>query len=98
MYPGSQKDARHAEANAIFRDLLRAAQPALDPVREPDRLAAGLERGVARAGEDLKVKNGRKNVKSAPYRPILSANRTGRRPTAVDAHADPAQNGGNGGN
>ena len=46
----------------------------------------------------LKVKNGRKNVKSAPYRPILSANRTRQRPTAVCAHADPAQNGPNGGN
>ena len=46
----------------------------------------------------LKTKNGRKHVRSAPYRPVLSASRTGQRPTAVCAHADPAQNGGNGGN
>ena len=45
----------------------------------------------------LKVENGRKNVKSAPYRPILSANTRRQRPTAVYAHADPAQNGQNGG-
>ena len=42
-----------------------------DLLREP--------RGRAR----LKVKNGRKNDKSAPYRPMLSANRTRQRPTAV---------------
>ena len=41
-------------------------------------------------GRVLKVKNGRKNVKSALYRPILSANRRRQRPTAVYAHADPA--------
>ena len=52
----------------------------------------------AAESDALKVKNGRKNVKSAPYRPILSANRTRQRPTAVYAHADPAQNGQNGGN
>ena len=46
----------------------------------------------------LKTENGRKNVKSAPYRPILSANRTRQRPTAVCTHADPAKTGQNGGN
>ena len=45
----------------------------------------------------LKVENGRKTVKSAPYRPILSANRRGQRPTAVYAQANPAPNGQNGG-
>ena len=46
----------------------------------------------------LKTENGRKNVKSARYRPILSAN--GRRPRPAHAYAcaDPAQNGQNGGN
>ena len=54
--------------------------------------------GVADAGDlaALNVENGRKNVKSAPYWPILSANRRRQRPTAVYAHADPAQNGQNG--
>ena len=46
----------------------------------------------------LKAKNGRKNVKSGPYQPILSANRRRQRPTAVYAHEGPAQNGQNGGN
>ena len=48
--------------------------------------------------ERLETKIGRKNVNLAPYRPILSANRTRQRPTAVYAHANPAQNGQNGGN
>ena len=46
-----------------------------------------LEVDVARA---LKDKNGRKTVKSAPYRPILSANRRRQRPTHVYAGANPA--------
>ena len=49
---------------------------------EPDDLLDG----------SLQVKNDRKNVKSAPYRPILSANRTMQRPAHVYAHVDPAQN------
>ena len=58
------------------------------------RSAEGRRFGTA----SLKVKNGRKNVKSAPHRPIFSANRTRQRPTAVYSHADPAPNGQNGGN
>ena len=58
----------------------------------------GVRRPSGGRCDALKVQNGRKNVKSAPYRPILSANRRRQRPTAVYAHADPAQTGGNGGN
>ena len=57
-----------------------------DQVLERDRL------------DRLKTKNGRENVKSALYHPILSANRRRQRPAAVYAHADPAQTGQNGGN
>ena len=46
----------------------------------------------------LKTKNGRKTVKSARYRPILGEDRRRQRPAHVYARADPAQNGGNGGN
>ena len=45
----------------------------------------------------LKTKSGRKNVKSARYRPILSANRRKQRPAHVYARADAAQNGQGGG-
>ena len=58
-------------------------------------LRGGAERG-GRAG--LKTKNGRKNVKSARYRPILSASRRRQRPTHVYARENPTQNGQNGGN
>ena len=50
------------------------------------------------AGPDLKAENGRKNVKSAPYRPILSEDMRRQRPTPVYADADPAQTGQNGEN
>ena len=46
----------------------------------------------------LQTENGRKTVKSARHRPILSANRRRQRPAHVYARADPAQNGQNGGN
>ena len=46
----------------------------------------------------LETKNGRKHVKSARYRPILSANRRRPRPAHAYACADPAPNGQNGGN
>ena len=46
----------------------------------------------------LKTKKSRKIVKSARYRPILSAHRTRQRPAHVHARTDPAQNGQNGGN
>ena len=46
----------------------------------------------------LKTKHGRKNVKSARYRPILSANRRMQRLAHAYARADPAPNGQNGGN
>ena len=42
-------------------------------------------------GPDLKTENGRKNVKSAPYRPILSEDGRRQHPTHVHAHADPAK-------
>ena len=42
--------------------------------------------------------NGRENVKSAPYRPILSANGRRQRPAPAYARADPAQYGQNDGN
>ena len=46
----------------------------------------------------LKTKNGRKNVKSARYRPILSADRRRLRPAHAYPRENPAENGQNGGN
>ena len=67
-------------------------------VGDPGRDSVGLLSQVVDLLAGLKVENGRKKVKSAPHRPILSANRTRQRPTAVHAHADPAQHGQNGEN
>ena len=88
---GAQEPSSSGVGGA-HRAVVEAKHPGgvVDDDREPV-----CERGAAR---DLEVKNGRKNVKSALYRPILSANRTRQRPTAVYAHSDLAQNGQNGGN
>ena len=58
----------------------------------------GVDLGAESLPGDLKTKNGRKNVKSARDRPILSANRRRQRPAHAYARADPAQNGQTGGN
>ena len=73
--------------------ICQVVLPGGDQVRQ--RLPARVHDVVVQ--RRLKTKNGRKNVKSAPYRPILSANRTRQRPAAVYTNADPAQTGQNGG-
>ena len=65
---------------------------------EAFRPAKGLEPCRNLGRDDLKTENGRKNVKSAPYRPILSEDRRRQRPTHVYSHANPAQYGQNGEN
>ena len=56
------------------------------------------ERGIVPGKKKKKTKYGRKNVISAPYRPILSEDRTRQRPTHALSHADPAQYGQSGEN
>ena len=48
-------------------------------------------RGPGRPQEALKAENGRQNVKSARYRPILNADRRRQRPAPTYANAHPAQ-------
>ena len=62
----------------------------------PPKLTLAVETIPLHRG-DLKAANGRKNVKSARCREILSANRRRQRPAHAHARADPAQNGQNGG-
>ena len=78
---------------------------AVDPDARVEVVLADELAGVGRehirwlhGSERLKTKNGRKNVKSARYRPILSANGRRQRPAHVYTRANPAQNGQNGGN
>ena len=85
-------------ADPSFEGRLVDHHACLDAVVVQRELCLAFRAAVVADAEHLKTKNGRNNVKSAPYRPILSANRTRQRPTAVYARADPAQNGGNGGN
>ena len=85
-----------------LRDLLHlAVQLRGRGLVEPARLLEpGGPDGVEQPqrAEALKAENGRKNVKSAPYRPILSEDRRRQRPTPAYTDADPAQNGQNGEN
>ena len=74
---GDVQQARRHPAAVGLAEVLRV---------EPKVRAAELIRVSLLPGDQpaaLKVKNGRKNVKSTPYRPILSANRRRQRPTAV---------------
>ena len=84
---GAERRRRRREQQQLDRHR-RVALLGDDPV----------ELGGGRQQLCLKVENGRKNVKSAPCRPILSVNRTRQRATAAYAHVDPAQTGQNGGN
>ena len=106
MADGELGVAQHAQLIGHVEELGRHAVRVQPDKVEPKRLHAAklavIEALVGRRGRGrgvcLKTKNGRKNVKSARYRPILSANRTRPRPTHVYARANPAQIGGNGGN
>ena len=100
--------ANDARLEKGLHEPLREAKDAA-VVGDVNALATVVRAAAGKAGDaaeqhhhhrdqDLKVKNGRKNVKSAPYRPILRANRIRQRPPAGYAHTDPAQTGQNGGN
>ena len=71
---------------------MEAAQPLVVVERRGVPAAVVQDRDPSVA-EALKAGNGRENVKSARYRPILSANRRRQRPAHVYARADPAQYG-----
>ena len=84
----------HPQSLVVEQELPGAQVGNIDRRKVANRAAVG---GRGRDG-DLKTKNGRKNVKSVRYRPILSANRRRQRPAHVHARTNPAQNGQNGGN
>ena len=92
---GRRRGVRKAQVGPAADDVLAPRCRARQHGRLHERLG-----GSERVGEPVRLmaKNGRKNVKSARYRPILSADRRRQRPAPTYLHADPAQNGQNGGN
>ena len=87
---GSTHDSIIVPPNALSMSPI-ATTPSVDLVIQSVRASPKYQ-------QVLKTENSRKNVKSASYWPILSANRRMQRPAHVYPHKTAAQNDENGGN